>query len=83
MLKTFDIVTVKPDAADADIRKLRGHIVSAIEPDQIGVFIYGLERVFCVHPDDVIATGMHLPDDEQPNPARIVHVTSRGEVSDR
>ncbi|MFZ4605323.1 MAG: hypothetical protein ACOYM5_03615 [Caulobacter sp.] len=79
MLRPWDIVTVGPDVEDAEIRGLRGHICSAVEADQIGVFIDDLERVWCLHPRDVIATGEMLPEAERPG-GRSIRVNQKGEV---
>ncbi len=80
VLEAYDIVEIKSEVAEVEIRGRRGHIVGAVDADQIGVFVHGLERVWCLHPNDVAPTGERLPDDQQPDPAVIVRVSQKGEV---
>lgn len=79
MLATWDIVVISQDDPDEEIRGRRGHICSQVDPDQVGVFIHDLERVWCVHPDHVIATGEQLPQAERPGGLSI-RVNQKGEV---
>lgn len=81
MLSTWDIVVVSDQAPDVEIRGLRGHICSAVDPDQVGVFLDEPERVWCLHPDDVIPTGETLPLEDRPGGAAI-RVNQRGEIVD-
>jgi hypothetical protein len=79
MLRPWDIVTIGQGVEDAEIRGLRGHICSAVEADQIGVFIDDLERVWCLHPRDVIPTGETLPEAGRPG-GHSIRVNQKGEV---
>lgn len=78
-LRTWDIVTVSPDFEEPEIRGLRGHICSRVDPDEVGVLIHDLERVWCLHPRDVIATGEQLPESERPG-GRSIRVNQKGEI---
>ena len=80
MLKPFDIVVINSDYEDAEVRSTRGHIIGEVTRDQIGVFVYNLERVWCMHPRDVTATGEIdvAARDEPRGPA--IRVNSKGEV---
>ena len=57
MLRTYDIVTVNASFEDEEIRGRRGYVIGEVQADQIGVFVYDIERVWCLHPNDVTATG--------------------------
>ncbi|MEZ5897984.1 MAG: Imm31 family immunity protein [Hyphomicrobiaceae bacterium] len=58
MLRTYDIVIISPDFVDEEVAGQRGYVIGLVEQDQIGVFVYAAERVWCLHPDEVTATGM-------------------------
>jgi len=79
MLRARDIVTVKAEVADAEIRGLRGHVCSAVEPGQVGVLIDALKRVWRLHPRDLTPTGEQLPDADRPGGASI-RVNQKGEI---
>lgn len=65
---------------DAEIRGRAGHVVGLSDPEQVAVFIDGLERVWCVHPDHVVATGGFLPETERPDPNRRIRVSAKGDI---
>lgn len=80
MLAAFEIVVVRDDYGDADARGARGYIIGAVTSDQIGVYLYDQQRVWCLHPDDVIPTGVIdtiARDEPKGAPLR---VSSNGEV---
>ena len=57
MLRPFDIVTIAANIGDAEIRGRRGYVIGEVTSDQCGVFVYGIERVWCLTPRDVVPTG--------------------------
>ncbi|MEQ1651698.1 MAG: hypothetical protein ABL897_04345 [Hyphomicrobium sp.] len=80
MLKPFDIVVINSGYEDAEVRGARGHIIGEVCSDQIGVFVYGIERVWCLHPREVTATGdVDVAARDEPRGPSI-RVNSKGEV---
>ena len=79
MLRTYDIVVINADVEDEEIRGQQGYIISEVTTDQIGVFIYDLERVWCLHPSDVKATGEN-DDAACRNRGSPIRVNSKGEI---
>jgi len=79
VLRTYDIIVVNEDVEDEEIRGQRGYVISEVTADQIGVFVYDLERVRCLHPFDVKATGAidHAAHYNRGSPIR---VNSKGEI---
>jgi hypothetical protein len=57
MLRPFDIVTVADNAADPEIRGQKGYIIGEVTSEQCAVFLYALERVWCLSPHEVTRTG--------------------------
>lgn len=57
MLRPYDIVVVNQDVDDEDIRGLEGYVIGEVSSEQIGIFVYERERVWCLHPSCVRATG--------------------------
>jgi hypothetical protein len=81
VLRTYDIVTVKETFDDAEIRGKRGYIIGKVEGKEIAVFIYDIERVWCLHADDVIATGEYDYEAEDDRAHAIaIRVDSKGEI---
>ena len=79
-LKPFDIVVVADSDPEADLRGRRGHVVSLVDPMQAGVMVYGLDCVWCIHPDHLIPTGEVLPESERPDRRRTIRVNSNGDI---
>jgi len=79
MLKTYDIVVVSPVFEDVEVAGKRGYVISDVTPDQVGVFIYEPERVWCLHPDDVSATG-EVDSEARDAPRVTIRVSSRGDI---
>ena len=80
MLQPYDIVTIKDDSLCTEIRGCRGYVISAVESDaDIGVFIYELERVWCVAQGDVVATGAR-DEAARDNRGSPIRVSATGEV---
>lgn len=81
-LRTYDIVTITTrfDDTDVDVCGKRGYIIGAVEGDDIAVFIYDLERVWCMTAHDVTPTGeIDIEARDAPRPAAI-RVNSKGEI---
>jgi len=80
-LSPYDVVVIAPDFEDAEVCGKRGHIIGEVTPEQIGVFVYDLERVWCLHPDDVRMTGERdiAARDHRGSPIR---VNTYGEIVD-
>jgi hypothetical protein len=57
MLQPYDIVVINKDYDDAEVAGKRGHIIGMVEGDDIAVFVYDIERVWCMKASDVTATG--------------------------
>ncbi|MDO1558253.1 hypothetical protein Q0812_02255 [Brevundimonas sp. 2R-24] len=62
----FALVRIDETDPETSIRGLSGHVAGLSDPEQVAVFIDQLERVWCVHPDHLIATGGFLPEDQRP-----------------
>lgn len=58
MLQPYDIVVINADYVDAEVAGKRGHIIGMVEGDDIAVFVYDIERVWCMKASDVTATGV-------------------------
>ncbi|MCB1485538.1 MAG: immunity protein 31 [Hyphomicrobiaceae bacterium] len=83
MLRTYDIVVISPDCVDDEVAGQRGYVIGLVEKDQIGVFVYAAERVWCLHPDEVTATGTR--DEEAAAHAGsggVIRVSATGDVLD-
>ncbi|HPG89550.1 MAG TPA: hypothetical protein PLD46_07840 [Hyphomicrobium sp.] len=83
-LRTYDIVTINTafDDVDIDVSGKRGYIIGAVEDDAIAVFIYDLERVWCMTASDVTPTGkIDLAARDAPRGPSI-RVNSKGEIVD-
>lgn len=57
VLSAYDIVVINAGYREPEVAGKRGYVVGLAESDQIGVFVYDVARVWCLHPDDVVATG--------------------------
>lgn len=85
MLRTYDIVRFRGDFEDAEVAGKRGHVIGAVEADQIAVFVYDVERVWCCHPRDVVVTGErdHRAEAEAEAARSLrIRVNQKGEVLD-
>jgi hypothetical protein len=81
MLQPFDIVTISEDFEDPEVRGKRAFIMGEVTPDQCGVFVYDLERVWCLEPRFVTATGTREdPANYWTSPS--IRVSTHGEVLD-
>lgn len=79
MLQPYDIVVINADYEDAEVAGKRGHIIGMVEGDDIAVFVYDIERVWCMKACDVTATGVR--DDIAANVRGApVRVSSKGDV---
>jgi len=56
MLQPYDIVVIKAEYEDAEVASQRGHIIDMVEGDEIAVFVYEFEHVWCMKASDVSAT---------------------------
>ena len=81
MLSEYDIVIINADYEDGEVAGMRGHIIGMVECDAIGVFVYDLERVWCMTAADVTPTGERDAQAAQSRGAPI-RVSVRGEVLD-
>lgn len=79
-LKTYDIVTVNADFEDAEIRGKRGYVIGQVAGDDIAVFVYEIERVWCLVANDVTATGEIDIEARDAPRAPSIRVNSKGEV---
>ncbi|AGK57547.1 hypothetical protein HYPDE_29358 [Hyphomicrobium denitrificans 1NES1] len=80
-LLPFDVVVIASDFEDEDVRGKRGHIIGEVTPTEVGVFVYDLERVWCLHPNDVRTTGGR--DIEAQNyRGPVIRVNRHGEIVD-
>jgi hypothetical protein len=79
MLKPYDVVVINSDYEDAEVAGKRGTIIGLVESDQIGVFVYDENRVWCLHPRDVAVTGERDTHTE-PSLGTAIRVNSKGEV---
>lgn len=80
-LSPYDIVVIAANFEDEEVRGKRGYIISDVTDEQVGIFVYDLERVWCLSPSDVKATG------EQDNDARFnkgapIRVSRHGDIID-
>ena len=57
MLQPYDIVVINADYEDAEVAGKRGHVIGMVEGDDIGVFVYDVQRVWCMKITDVTPTG--------------------------
>ncbi|PPC86669.1 MAG: hypothetical protein CTY31_13085 [Hyphomicrobium sp.] len=81
MLREFDIVVIATDFEDAEVRGKRGHIIGQVCTDDIGVFVYDIERVWCMSPRDVTPTGERDDEAERARQgAPVIRVNSKGEI---
>lgn len=78
-LSPFDVVVITSDFEDAEVRGKRGYVIGEVTEIQIGVFVYDLERVWCLNPRDVKATGERDRDAEQTRGSPI-RVNQHGEI---
>jgi len=76
----YALVHILDTDPDPGIHGRTGHVVGLSDPKQVAVFIDGLERVWCVHPDHVMATGGFLPETERPDPNRRIRVSAKGDI---
>ena len=77
VLKAFDIVRIKADYEDAEVRGKTGYVIGLVEAEQIGVFVYDVERVWCLHPSDVTATGQYDRAAAEATPAAPIRVSQQ------
>jgi hypothetical protein len=78
-LAPFDVVVIAPDFEDQEVRGKRGHIIGEVTPTQVGVFVYDLARVWCLHPGDVRITG-ERDIEAQKDRGPVIRVNNRGEI---
>lgn len=83
-LRTYDIVTITTsfDDADVDVRGKRGYVIGAVDGDDIAVFIYDLEQVWCMTAHDVTPTGDIDTEARDAPRAQSIRVNSKGEIVD-
>ena len=79
MLRPYDIVVVNQDVDDEDIRGLEGYVIGEVSAEQIGVFVYKQERVWCLHPSSVRAIGASDEGARRERGAPL-RVNSKGEI---
>lgn len=80
-LRTYDIVTIKTAFDDIDeVRGKRGYVIGAVEGDDIAVFIYDLERVWCMTAHDVTPTGEIDVEARDASRGPSIRVNSKGEI---
>lgn len=80
-LSPFDIVSITSDFEDAEVRGKRGYIIGEVTETQIAVFVYDVERVWCLRPGEVKATG-EQDLDAQKNRGDPIRVNQHGEIVD-
>lgn len=80
MLRTYDIVTVNTDFEDEEIRGKRGYIIGQVSGDDIGVFVYDIERVWCLVANDVTPTGEIDVEARDALCLPSIRVNSKGEI---
>ena len=80
-LSPFDIVSITSDFEDAEVRGKRGYIIGEVTETQIAVFVYDVERVWCLRPGEVKATGQQDLD-AQKNRGDPIRVNQHGEIVD-
>ncbi|MGL4397952.1 MAG: hypothetical protein ACRCS9_15545 [Hyphomicrobium sp.] len=56
-MQPFDVIVINAGYEDAAVRGKRGYIIGLVEADQIGVYVYEVAGVWCLHPRDVTPTG--------------------------
>lgn len=78
-LATFDVVVIAPDFEDEEVRGKRGYLIGEVTPTGLAVFVYDLERVWCLHPNDVRRTGERDIEAESYR-GPVIRVNSRGEI---
>lgn len=81
-LSPYDIVVINSDFEDAEVSGKRGHVIGEVTESQIAVFVYDVERVWCLHPDDVRTTGERDHDAEENRGRTPIRVNIRGEIVD-
>lgn len=79
MLRPYDVVVINGNVSDEEIRGRRGYIVGQVTDDQIGVFVYDHERVWCLHPSCVNASG-ERDDNARMNRGAPIRVNQKGEI---
>lgn len=81
MLTQYDIVTIRPDYPDADVSGRRGYVIGRVEGEDLAVFVYDLERVWCLVRSDVTPEGTRdlAAERDRGTPIR---VSVRGEILD-
>lgn len=79
MMQPYDIVVINADYGDKEVAGRRGHVIGMVEGDDIAVFVYDIERVWCMKACDVTATGAR--DDIAANTRGTpIRVSSKGEM---
>lgn len=81
MLQPYDIVVINVDYEDAEVAGKRGHVIGMVEGDDIAVFVYDVERVWCMKASDVAATGAR-DDIAASSRGAPVRVSSTGDILD-
>lgn len=81
-LRTYDIVTINTrfDDVDIDVSGKRGYVIGAVEGDDIAVFVYDLERVWCMTAQDVTPTGEIDTEARDAPRGPSIRVNSKGEI---
>ena len=81
-LRPYDIVTIDTvfDDGDIDVSGKRGYVIGAVEGDDIAVFIYDLERVWCMTAQDVTPTGEIDVDARDAPRGPSIRVNTKGEI---
>jgi hypothetical protein len=80
VLRPYDIVIVNSGCEDDEIRGRLGYVIGEVQAVQIGVFVYDIERVWCLHPGDVTATG-EIDSEARDGPrGPAIRVNSKGEI---
>lgn len=80
-LSPYDVVIIASDFEDIEVRGKRGHVIGEVSQESIAVFVYDLERVWCMLPSDVTATG-ERDTDAQNDRGPVIRVNQSGEVID-
>lgn len=81
MLAPYDIVIINSEYADPEVAGKRGHVIGMVEGDDIGVFVYDVQRVWCLKTTDVTPVGERdvVAERERGSPLR---VSAKGELLD-
>ena len=81
MLQPYDIVVINADYDDTEVAGRRGHIIGMVEGDDIAVYVYDIEGVWCMKVADVTSTGVR--DDIAANArGKPIRVSSKGDLID-